>query len=198
PSAQDPARHNGKLIRINRDGSAPADNPFLGGPHRPEVWTTGHRNPQGLATAEDGTLWTNSHGARGGDEVNLIEKGRNYGWPVISYGRHYTYGRIGEGTAKPGLEQPKFYWDPSIAPSGMVVYSGKLFPDWAGDIFVGSLKFDMIARLDRDGAEIRGEERLFEDAYTRIRDIREGPNGALWFLSEGDDALYRITPAEES
>ncbi|MEL6476800.1 MAG: PQQ-dependent sugar dehydrogenase [Pseudomonadota bacterium] len=198
PSAQDTGRHNGKLIRINRDGSAPADNPFLEGPYPPEVWTVGHRNPQGLAVAEDGTLWTNSHGARGGDEINLIEKGKNYGWPVISYGRHYSYGQIGEGTAKPGLEQPKFHWDPSIAPSGMVIYSGKLFPDWAGDMFVGSLKFDMIARLDREGREIKGEERLFEGDYNRIRDVREGPDGAIWFLSEGDDALYRITPAEES
>ena len=196
PQAQKTGVHHGKLVRVNRDGSAPGDNPFAQGPHLPEVWSLGHRNPQGLALAADGTLWTNSHGARGGDEVNLIEPGKNYGWPVITYGQSYTYGKIGIGTAKEGMEQPKFYWDPSIAPSGLMIYSGKLFPDWAGDLFIGSLKFDLISRLDRDGTEITGEERLFTDDYIRIRDVREGPDGAIWFLSEGDDTLYRITPAD--
>lgn len=196
PDAQATGVHNGKLIRINRDGSVPADNPFVNGPHLPEVWSVGHRNPQGLALDADGALWTNSHGASGGDEINLIAPGQNYGWPVISYGRHYFGGRIGEGTSKAGMEQPKWYWDPSIAPSGMAIYSGKLWPDWEGDLFVGSLKFDMISRLDRSGTEITDEERLFTDEFGRIRDIREAPDGSLWFLSEGEDAVYRIRPAE--
>ncbi|MEM0943802.1 MAG: PQQ-dependent sugar dehydrogenase, partial [Pseudomonadota bacterium] len=196
PSAQSEREHNGKVIRIARDGSVPADNPFIGGPYPPEAWSVGHRNPQGFALDAEGRLWTNSHGARGGDEINLIEPGLNYGWPVISYGVHYTYLPIGEGTAKEGMEQPKFYWDPSIAPSGMTIYSGALWPEWEGDLFVGSLKFDMISRLDRNGEEIGGEERLFVDEYYRIRDVREGPDGALYFLAEADGALYRVAPAE--
>ncbi|MBY8975715.1 PQQ-dependent sugar dehydrogenase [Rhodobacteraceae bacterium NNCM2] len=195
PEAQATDVHNGKIVRLNRDGTIPADNPFVNGPHLPEVWTIGHRNPQGLAFAEDGTLWTNSHGARGGDEVNLIAPGLNYGWPEISYGKHYSGGQIGSGTHKEGMEQPKWVWDPSIAPSGLMIYSGRIWPEWEGDLFIGSLKHDLIARLDRDGDKVQGEEHLFKDAFTRIRDIREGPDGAIWFLAEGDDALYRITPA---
>ncbi|MEM7670853.1 MAG: PQQ-dependent sugar dehydrogenase, partial [Pseudomonadota bacterium] len=152
PDAQASTVHNGKLIRINRDGSVPDDNPFVNGQHLPEVWSTGHRNPQGLAFDPDGGLWTNSHGASGGDEVNLIEPGRNYGWPVISFGRHYSGGKIGDGTSKAGMEQPKWYWDPSIAPSGLAIYSGRLWPEWEGDHFIGSLKYDLISRLDRDGS----------------------------------------------
>ncbi|MEO0820638.1 MAG: PQQ-dependent sugar dehydrogenase [Pseudomonadota bacterium] len=197
PRAQDPRQHVGKVIRIARDGSVPADNPFADAAAAlPEIWSIGHRNAQGAALDEEGRLWTVSHGARGGDEINRPEPGKNYGWPVISYGEHYAGGRIGEGTAKAGLEQPVHYWDPSIAPSGMMIYSGKLFPEWAGDIFVGSLKFDYIARLDRDGDRILGEERLFEDDYIRIRDIREAPDGSIWFLAVGDGALFRIAPPE--
>lgn len=196
PRAQETDVHHGKTIRLNRDGSVPKDNPFVNGPHRAEVYTIGHRNPQGLALDEEGRAWTNSHGARGGDEVNLLGAGKNYGWPVISYGRHYSFLPIGEGTHKEGLEQPRFHWDPSIAPSGLMIYSGKLFPEWKGDLFVGSLKFDMIAHLKRNGDQIVGEERLFEDEYIRIRDIREGPDGAIWFLSVGDEALYRVIPAD--
>ncbi|WP_417516432.1 PQQ-dependent sugar dehydrogenase [Minwuia sp.] len=194
--AQDPKMHNGKVIRVNRDGSIPADNPFRTGPILPEIWSMGHRNAQGAALDEKGRLWTVSHGAAGGDEVNQPRPARNYGWPVISYGRHYSGGQIGIGTSAPGMEQPKHYWDPSIAPSGMMIYSGKLFPAWKGDIFVGSLKFDHISRLERDDETITGEEQLFRDAYERIRDVREGPDGAIWFLSVGDRALYRVTPAE--
>ncbi|MEM1384071.1 MAG: PQQ-dependent sugar dehydrogenase [Pseudomonadota bacterium] len=195
--AQDLSLHHGKVLRVNRDGSVPADNPFVGdGDVAPEIWSYGHRNPQGAALDEDGRLWTISHGARGGDEVNRPEPGKNYGWPVISYGTHYSGFSIGDGTAKVGMEQPLFYWDPSIAPSGAMIYSGRLFPDWAGDIFTGSLKFDHLSRLDRQGSRIADEERLFAEEYTRIRDVREGLDGAIWFLSVGDDALYRVTPAE--
>lgn len=193
-SAQDPATHQGKLVRVNRDGSVPADNPYANGPFLPEVWSIGHRNPQGATLDETGQIWTVSHGAKGGDEINRPEPKKNYGWPVISYGTHYSGGQIGVGTSAPGMEQPRYYWDPSIAPSGMMIYSGKLFPQWKGSIFVGSLKFDYIARLTRDGDQITGEEKLFTDEFQRIRDVREGPDGAIWFLSEGDRALYRVTP----
>lgn len=188
--------HIGKIIRIRDDGSVPDDNPFIGDAMPDEVWSLGHRNPQGATLDENGQLWTVSHGARGGDEINRPEPGKNYGWPVISYGTHYSGGKIGVGTTSAGMEQPVWYWDPSIAPSGMMIYSGKLWPDWAGDIFVGSLKFDFISRLKRNGDQITSEEQLFLNEFTRIRDVREGPDGAIWFLSEGDDALYRVTPAE--
>lgn len=192
--AQDLSRHNGSIIRINRDGSVPGDNPFVGREGaRPEIWSYGHRNPQGAALDLDGVLWASEHGARGGDEVNRIEKGANYGWPVIAYGRHYSGFRIGEGTEKPGMEQPAHYWDPSIAPSGHMVYSGRLWPEWRGDHFIGSLKFSYIARLDPG----RGfaEERIEAPETERVRDIAEGPDGAIWFLSVGQGALYRMTPA---
>jgi glucose/arabinose dehydrogenase len=196
--AQDPASDLGKVIRVNRDGSLPADNPFAGDAAAADVWSSGHRNIQGAALDADGRLWTVEHGARGGDEINRPAAGRNHGWPVITYGVNYNGRPIGEGTAKPGLEQPLHYWDPSIAPSGMVVYSGRLFPDWAGDILVGSLKFDLISRLERAGDRVTEAERLFEGAYGRIRDVREAPDGSIWFLSVGDGAAYRITPAPES
>lgn len=193
PSAQDLGTHNGTIVRINRDGSVPADNPFVSTPGaRPEIWSYGHRNPQGAALDAKGALWAAEHGARGGDEVNRIRKGANYGWPVISYGRHYSGLKIGEGTAKPGMEQPMHYWDPSIAPSGMMIYSGRLWPQWAGDVFVGSLKFDMISRLS--GTPLREAERISGPETGRIRDVAEGPDGAIWFLSETEGALYRMTP----
>jgi glucose/arabinose dehydrogenase len=193
--AQDPKMHNGKVIRVNRDGSIPADNPFAKGPLLPEIWSMGHRNPQGAALDTKGRLWTVSHGAAGGDEVNQPRPGRNYGWPVISYGTHYSGASIGIGTSASGMEQPKHYWDPSIAPSGMMIYSGKLFPAWKDSIFVGSLKFDHISRLDRSDDRITAEERLFNGDYERIRDIREAPDGSIWFLSVGDRTLYRASPA---
>lgn len=192
--AQEPDRYNGKIVRVNRDGSIPADNPFTNGSALPAIWSLGHRNPQGAALDAQGNLWTVEHGARGGDEINKPERGRNYGWPTISYGRHYSGLPIGRGNSAEGLEQPAFYWDPSIAPSGMMIYSGKLFPDWRGDIFVGSLKFDMISRLETSGSTAREAERLFQDRYLRIRDIREAPDGTIWFLSVGEGAAYRISP----
>lgn len=193
PAAQDLSRHNGSIIRINRDGSVPDDNPFVGQAGAlPEIWSYGHRNPQGAGLGLDGDLWVSEHGAKGGDEVNHVRKGANYGWPVISYGRHYSGAKIGEGTAKAGMEQPAYYWDPSIAPSGLMVYSGALDADLRGDIFVGSLKFDYISRLSGDPlqevAQIKGPE------TARVRDIVEGPDGAIWFISVGKGTVYRMTP----
>ncbi len=194
PSAQDRRRQNGSIIRIARDGSVPPDNPFVGASGvLPEIWSWGHRNPQGMAVGADGTIWTAEHGARGGDEINRIRKGLNYGWPVISYGRHYSGARIGEGTERAGMEQPEFYWDPSIAPSGLMVYSGALWPQWAGDLFTGSLNSNLISRLDTDGG-VREAERIEGEETARVRDIREGPAGAIWFLSVGNGTLYRVTP----
>ncbi len=194
PSAQDRDGHNGKIIRINRDGSAPSDNPFANGGGAPEVWSYGHRNPQGATLDARGRLWTVEHGPKGGDEINQPIAGRNYGWPVISYGTHYSGGKVGDGTAKSGMEQPKFYWDPSIAPSGMMIYNGDLFAAWKGDVFVGSLKFNMISRVSIDDT-LSEKERLFQGKFSRIRDIREAPDGTIWFLSVGDGALYRMRPA---
>ncbi|SFF09946.1 Glucose/arabinose dehydrogenase, beta-propeller fold [Sulfitobacter brevis] len=190
-AAQDLSRHNGKVIRLNRDGSVPQDNPFVGqSGARPEIWSYGHRNPQGAGFDLEGNLWVSEHGAKGGDEVNRIEKSRNYGWPVISFGVHYSGAQIGEGSAKEGMEQPGFYWDPSIAPSGLMVYSGKMFPTWQGDIFVGSLKFDYIAQLR--GEPLVEVAQIKTDETLRVRDIVEAPDGAIWFISEINGAVYRI------
>lgn len=190
--AQNLSNHNGTVIRLNRDGSIPSDNPFVGTDGaRPEIWSFGHRNPQGAALDLGGNLWVNEHGAMGGDEVNLVRPGNNYGWPVIAYGRHYSGAKIGEGTEKSGMTQPEHYWDPSIAPSGMVVYSGKLWPEWRGDFFVGSLKFDYISRLDPN--KNWAEEKLQDNTTGRVRDIREAPDGTIWFLSVIDGALYRVS-----
>ncbi|GAB5438569.1 PQQ-dependent sugar dehydrogenase [Falsiruegeria mediterranea] len=194
PSAQDRSNHNGTIVRINRNGTVPGDNPFVGDAGiRPEIWSYGHRNPQGAGLDGRGRLWTSEHGAKGGDEVNAIRKGANYGWPVISYGVHYSGGKIGEGTSKPGMEQPEHYWDPSIAPSGLMVYSGKLWPQWRGDLFVGSLKFDYISRLD--GGNVREVEQIKGPQTERVRDIVEAPDGSIWFISVGQGAVYRMTPA---
>lgn len=187
-SAQDRSLHNGSVLRITKTGAVPADNPFLKTDGvLPEIWSYGHRNPQGAAMDSSGQLWITEHGARGGDEVNRIRKGANYGWPVISYGTHYSGRRIGEGTAKPGMEQPVTYWDPSIAPSGLTFVSGG---PWSGDLFAGSLKFDYIARLE--GTPLREVEQIRGDSTQRVRDVRHGTDGALWFLSVGNGALYRM------
>ena len=191
-SAQDLARHNGSVLRLTRDGAPHPDNPFLGqAGAQPEIWSYGHRNPQGAALDAAGQLWVNEHGARGGDEVNRVARGVNFGWPVIAYGRHYSGLRIGEGTQKEGMAQPEHYWDPSIAPSGMSFYSGAV-ADWRGDAFVGSLKFDYIARLD--GTPLREVEQIAGESTARVRDLRTGPDGLLWFLSEGNGTLYRLEP----
>ncbi|WP_027258930.1 PQQ-dependent sugar dehydrogenase [Leisingera aquimarina] len=192
PSAQNLRLHQGSVVRINRDGSVPAGNPFTGTQGaQPEIWSYGHRNPQGMALDLQGNLWVAEHGAKGGDEVNRIRKGANYGWPVISYGRHYSGGKIGEGTSKPGMEQPEWYWDPSIAPSGMMIYSGRMWPQWRGDIFVGSLKFDYISRLS--GAPLVEAEQLRSSETGRIRDVQEAPDGSIWFASESAGAVYRLS-----
>lgn len=192
-SAQDRSLHNGSIIRINRDGSVPRDNPFVGQPGvQPEIWSYGHRNPQGAGFDASGTLWTAEHGARGGDEVNRIAKGANYGWPIISYGTEYSGRKIGEGTRKAGLEQPLHHWDPSIAPSGLLVYSGEMFPELQGDIFVGALKFDYISRLEIAGDTVLEAEQIKTGETRRVRDIVEAPDGSIWFISVGNGAIYRI------
>ena len=196
--AQDLSSHVGKVVRIESDGRVPADNPFVGRPGaRPEIWSLGHRNVQGAALdPRTGALWTAEHGARGGDEVNQPRAGLNYGWPVISYGREYSFLSIGEGTAKPGLEQPVHYWDPSIAPSGMAIYTGDKFPAWRGHMFVGSLKFGRLVRLEMKDGKVVKEERLLEGFDQRVRDVRQGPDGFLYLLTDSPAGrLLRLTPA---
>lgn len=194
PLAQDLSMHNGSVVHVTRSGQVPAGNPFVGSNGAlPEIWSYGHRNPQGAALDASGQLWVVEHGAKGGDEVNRIKQGANYGWPVISYGAHYSGQKIGAGNAKQGMEQPAFYWDPSIAPSGLMIYSGKMFPEWKGDFFVGSLKFDHITRLDRKGETLSGAEQLSSRETGRVRDVREAPDGAIWFLSVDRRGLFRIS-----
>ena len=193
--AQNPANHLGKLVRLMADGSPYTGNPKKPG-WRPEIWSIGHRNVQGAALhPQTGKLWTIEHGARGGDEINVPEAGKNYGWPVITYGRDYSFMKIGEGTAKPGLEQPIYYWDPSIAPSGAAFYTGDRFPEWKGNLFVGALAGQALHRLVLDGERIVGEERLLTDLGERIRDVRNGPDGALWLLTDSPDGrVLRVVP----
>jgi glucose/arabinose dehydrogenase len=196
--AQDPANHIGKIVRIKPGGGAAADNPFLNREDaRPEVWSLGHRNVQSAAlNPATGELWTVEHGARGGDEVNIPGKGRNYGWPVISYGVHYSGEKIGEGTRKPGLEQPAFYWDPSIAPSGMAFYTGDKFPAWRGSILVGALAGKLVARLETSGSKVTGEERMLQNLGERIRDVRQGPDGFVYLLTDSAQGrILRMKPA---
>ena len=195
--AQALGNHIGKLVRINADGSVPADNPFVGKPDvRPEIWSYGHRNMQGAAIdPSTGLLWTVEHGARGGDELNQPQAGRNYGWPVISYGRDYSGSKIGEGQAKAGLEQPVHYWDPSIAPSGLTFYTGNAFPAWKGSVFLGALAGQRLVRLTMEGGKVTGEEAMLTDLGMRIRDVRQGPDGLLYLLVDSDDGLIlRVEP----
>ncbi len=187
PRAQDMGDHAGAVLRIAPDGSVPNDNPYVAGGALPEIWSKGHRNPQS-ATLDpvDGGLITVEHGARGGDEINRPEAGKNYGWPIITFGRDYTGLPIGEGTEKAGLEQPLFYWDPSIAPSGMIVYQGAMFPEWKDDVFVGALAGTLLSRLERDGRGFNEVERLFEGELGRVRDVREAADGSIYLLIDDD------------
>lgn len=198
--AQNPGDHNGSVIRLHDDGRVPQDNPFVGKPGwRTEKFTLGNRNMQGAALhPQSGLLWTHEHGPQGGDEINIIRAGTNYGWPVITYGANYGTGtKIGEGTAKDGMAQPLYKWVPSIAPSGMAFYSGDKFPKWRGDLFVGALKDQMLVRLKLDGEKIVREERLLKNALGRIRDVRQGPDGYLYLLTDAPNGvLARIEPAE--
>ncbi|MCY4310666.1 MAG: PQQ-dependent sugar dehydrogenase, partial [Rhodospirillaceae bacterium] len=157
-----------------------------------------HRNPQGAALhPQTGDLWIHEHGARGGDEINVSQAGRNYGWPIISYGRHYWGGKIGEGTSKPGMEQPILYWDPSIAPSGMAFVTGPVFKAWRGDLLVGALKYRMLLRLRFNGTRKIEEERLLQNIDERIRDVRIGPRGYIWLLTDSSDGkILRVEPAQ--
>ena len=197
-SAQDLATTHGKIVRINPDGSAPRDNPFVNrAGARPEIWSYGHRNVQAAALhPETGQLWTVEHGARGGDELNHPEAGKNYGWPVISYGVHYSYFKIGEGTAKQGMEQPVYYWDPVIAPSGMVFYTGNLFAAWKNNALIGSLTPGLLVRLVMKDGKVAQEERYLGDLRERIRDVRQAPDGSLYLLTDARNGqILRIAPA---
>jgi glucose/arabinose dehydrogenase len=196
--AQNLGNHLGKLIRIAPDGSVPADNPFIGrAGAKPEIWSYGHRNEQGLAiNPASGDLWEIEHGPRGGDEVNIIGKAKNYGWPVIGYGIDYNGAKIHESTAKDGMEQPIKYWVPSIAPSGMMFYTAALFPKWTGSLFTGALAGRMLVRLSLNGNTVTGEERLLPNLNERIRDVRQGPDGALWLLTDNSAGrILRVSPA---
>ena len=199
PRAQRLNDHAGSVIRLHDDGRVPADNPFLTRKGaRPEIYSYGHRNLQGMALhPETGEVWTHEHGPQGGDEINIVRPGLNYGWPVITYGVNYGIGtRIGEGTRKPGMEQPLYYWVPSIAPSGMAFYTGDKFPQWRGSLFVGSLKFDLLVRLTLKGSQVVGEERLLRNSLGRIRDVKEGPDGYLYLLIDAwDGSMVRIVPS---
>jgi len=200
--AQKPDDHAGSVIRLHDDGRVPQDNPFVGRPGwKPEKYTLGNRNMQGAALhPQTGKLWTHEHGPQGGDEINVIRAGANYGWPVITYGVNYGIGtRIGEGTHKAGMEQPLHYWVPSIAPSGMAFYTGDRFPRWQGDLFVGALRDEMLVRFKLDGEKIVQEERLLKGVLGRIRDVRNGPDGFLYILNdESRGVLARLEPASSS
>jgi len=184
-------------VRINPDGSVPRDNPFVGRSGAlPEIWSYGHRNVQAAALDARGELWTVEHGARGGDELNNPQPGKNYGWPVITYGVDYSGARIGIGTSHPGMEQPVYYWDPVIAPSGATFYSGTEFPAWPGDLLVGSLRPGALFRLRIANGRVTVEERYLDELGERIRDVREGPDGALYLLTDSSRGrLIRLEPA---
>ena len=196
--AQNLSNHLGKIVRIKPNGLVPGDNPFIGRNDAwPEIWSYGHRNSQGAAIHPvTGKLWEHEHGPRGGDEINIPEKGKNYGWPVIGYGIDYSGAKIHESTSRPGMEQPIKYWVPSIAPSGMAFYTADLFPAWKGSLFVGALAGQMLVRLTLDGETVTGEERLLEGLHERIRDVRVGPDGALYLLTANSAGrVLKVVPA---
>ena len=195
--AQDLGSGIGKLVRINTDGSIPDDNPFVGrSGARPEIYSLGHRSMQAAALhPETGRLWTVEHGARGGDELNQPEAGKNYGWPVITYGRDYSGASIGEGTAREGMEQPVYYWDPVIAPSGAVWYTGDRYPGWNESLFIGSMQPGALVRLTVEDGRVTGEERYLGELGARIRDVQQGPDGLLYLVTdESDGRVLRVVP----
>ena len=201
--AQKLDNHHGKIVRINKDGSVPADNPFVGkADARPEIWSYGHRNVQGATLAPDGTLWTHEHGPQGGDEINLPKPGLNYGWPEITYGENYGGGPVGQGlTSKAGLEQPLHYWVPSIAPSGMAFLTSERYGKaWLGNLFAGSLKFSYLDRIELASPfadKVVREHKLLANAGERVRDVRQGPDGLLYVLTDSSNGkLIRLLPAQ--
>ncbi len=195
--SQNPANHIGTVVRLNDDGSVPDDNPFIGqADKRQEIFSYGHRNVQGMTLhPETGAVWAHEHGPRGGDEVNLLKAGANYGWPAITYGIDYSGAIISDKTAAPGMEQPVVYWDPSIAPSGMAFYQGDKFPQWQGDLFVGALAHLHLRRLELEGDKVVAQESLLVDLSQRIRDVRSGPDGYLYVLTDRSNGqLLRLEP----
>ena len=185
---QDLETHWGKVIRLNLDGSIPADNPFVNqGSALAEIYSYGHRNPQGIAFDKSSNqLFVNEHGARGGDEINLIGGGKNYGWPVITYGRDYNGRDIGEGTSKEGMEQPLVYYDPSVAPSSHLIYTGNVYPEWKGNHFMANLANQSLFRLSWDGSDMMQQEALYSNRLGRIRHITQSPSGFLYLLIDSE------------
>ena len=198
PQPQQLDSNMGKVLRINPDGSIPKDNPFVGRPGaHPEIYALGFRDMQGVAiNPRTGKLWTSEHGPRGGDEINAVEKGKNYGFPVIGYGHEYTGKPInGDKTAQEGMEQPVYFWTPDVAPAGIAFYYGRLFPAWQGDLFVGTMAGRALVRLVLKGERVIGEERLLTDLNTRIRGVNEGPEGALYVLTDGNGGkILKLVP----
>ena len=196
-SAQSLTAGNGKVVRINPDGSIPKDNPFVGRAGvLPEIWSYGHRNVQAAALhPETGQLWTVEHGARGGDELNHPQAGKNYGWPVITYGINYNGEKIGEGTAKEGMEQPVYYWDPVIAPSGMIFYTGDRYRGWKGSAFVGSMTPGALVRLQMENGRVVREERYLGEMGERIRDVQQGNDGYIYLITDSENGrILRVVP----
>jgi glucose/arabinose dehydrogenase len=194
--ARDLASHLGKIVRIRPDGAVPADNPFEDrAGARPEIWSLGHRNVLGAALDGRGRLWIAEMGPRGGDELNLVERGKDYGWPTIGYGEEYSGEPIHESSQGPGMEQPVYYWDPVISPGALAIYSGDLFPEWRGNLFVAGLSGRALVRLVVEGDRVVGEERLLREVRARIREVVQGPDGALYLLTDGSDGkLLRVAP----
>jgi glucose/arabinose dehydrogenase len=197
PQAQQLDSHMGKILRINPDGSVPKDNPFVGQANaQPEIWSLGHRNIQAAAFDPNGQLWEIEHGTNGGDELNRVEKGKNYGWPLVAYGEEYSGRPIrGAVTARDGFQQPVYYWDPVIAPSGAQFYTGDAFPEWKGSLFVGGMKDRKLVRLTLENDRVTSEEHLLADRQQRVRDVRQGPDGALYIVTDEDNGeLWRVAP----
>jgi glucose/arabinose dehydrogenase len=190
--------HFGKLVRINKDGTVPSDNPFIDREDAlPEIWTYGHRNPQGLLLSADGTVWLHEHGPRGGDELNIIEPGRNYGWPAITHGMDYSGAYVSPYTEAAGMEQPVIHWTPSIAPAGFCEYLGNVFPDWQGNLFVAALAEKSVRRLIMENGRVESQETMFTELNQRIREVRAGPDGFLYLLTDSDEGeVLRVLPKE--